>query len=169
MNIKLPMIREFSLFWYTGNAMSPTTFLLLNLALAFYNVGTIWAMEVDIFRSWKLVGREAFHAVQGTHWRKLPYWIFAPVALAFTGSIALVAYHPAGSPEWAIWGNLACQAVSHLLTATMWGPWQARLGKDPLGPSSVYLGKILRTHWLRTLLINGYAFILLAWVLAIAK
>jgi hypothetical protein len=25
-----------------------------NLALAFYNVGTIWAHEIDTFRSWKL-------------------------------------------------------------------------------------------------------------------
>ena len=33
--------------------MNTTTFLVLNLALAFYNVGTIWAHEVDIFRSWK--------------------------------------------------------------------------------------------------------------------
>ena len=48
-------------------------FLLLNLALGFYNVGTIWAHEVDIFRSWRLVDRKDFHALQQTHWRKLPY------------------------------------------------------------------------------------------------
>ena len=30
--------------------MDPETYLLLNLALAFYNVGTVWAHEVDIFR-----------------------------------------------------------------------------------------------------------------------
>jgi hypothetical protein len=58
--------------------MSPTAFLLLNLALAFYNVGTIWAMEVDIFRSWRFAGQREFHAIQSIHWRKLPYWIFAP-------------------------------------------------------------------------------------------
>jgi hypothetical protein len=39
--------------------MNPKTFLLLNLALGFYNVGTIWAHEIDIFRSWKLVVRSA--------------------------------------------------------------------------------------------------------------
>jgi hypothetical protein len=53
--------------------MNPAVFLLWNLALAFYNVGTIWAHEVDIFRSWTLVAPGTFHRVQAAHWRKLPY------------------------------------------------------------------------------------------------
>jgi hypothetical protein len=149
--------------------VNATIFLLLNLALAFYNVGTIWAVEVDIFRSWKFVGIDSFHRVQEVHWRKLPYWIFAPVGLAFGGSVVLVFDHPAGSPAWAIWGNLSCQALSHVLTALTWGRWQARLSEDPRGPESVYLAKILATHWLRTLLINAYAFILLAWVVELLR
>lgn len=144
--------------------MNPTIFLLLNLALAFYNVGTIWAMEVDIFRSWKLVGND-FRTVQTVHWKKLPYWIFTPVALALIGSIILFWYHPVSSPAWAIWGVFLAQAISLMLTAIFWGQWQAKLSKDPLGSRSPYLAKILKTHWLRTLLINAYAFILLAWVL----
>jgi hypothetical protein len=142
------------------------TFLLLNLALAFYNVGTIWAMEVDIFRSWKLVGGD-FHKVQEVHWRKLPYWIFTPVGLALLGGIVLVWYHPANSPAWGYLGSLLCQATSLILTAIFWGQWQAMLSQDPLGPNSLYLQKILATHWIRTLLINAYAFILLAWVVKI--
>ena len=144
--------------------MTPLTFLILNLALAFYNVGTIWAMEVDIFRSWTLVGSD-FRTVQTVHWRKLPYWIFMPVSLALLGSVALFWYHPAGSPAWALWGVLLCQVASLSLTAFFWGPWQAKLSKDPLGSHSPYLARILATHWLRTLLINAYAFILLIWVL----
>jgi len=41
------------------------------------------------------------------------------------------------------------------------GRWQASLSRDPLGPHSHYLDRILATHWIRTLLINSYAFILL--------
>ncbi|HEX4104509.1 MAG TPA: hypothetical protein VHZ04_03505 [Candidatus Paceibacterota bacterium] len=144
--------------------MTPLVFLVLNFALAFYNVGTIWAMEVDIFRSWKLVGND-FRTVQTVHWRKLPYWIFTPVGLALAGSIALFWYHPAGSPAWAIWGTFLFQALSLALTAVFWGPWQAKLSKDPLGSQSPYLAKILKTHWARTLLINAYALTLLAWLL----
>lgn len=61
-------------------------FLLANMALAFYNTGTIWAMEVDIFRSWKLMDGESFDAVRKAHWKKLPYWIFTPVGVALGGS-----------------------------------------------------------------------------------
>src|SRR5208337_3268513 len=47
--------------------VDPKVFLLLNLAFAFYNVGTIWAHEVDIFRSWKLIDPKNFLAVQTVH------------------------------------------------------------------------------------------------------
>ena len=144
-------------------------FLLINLALAFYNVGTIWAMEVDIFRSWRYVGVREFHTLQAVHWRKLPYWIFLPVALALVGSIALVFYHPAGSPGWAIWGNLLCQLASHGGTALAWGRWQAKLSQDPSGPDSVYLTRILKTHWVRTLLITGYGIIMLVWAVIVTR
>lgn len=145
--------------------MNAERFLLLNLALSFYNVGTIWAHEVDIFRSWKLLDADTFRRIQTAHWHKLPYWIFLPMGLALAGAIALIWHHPLGSPTWAIWSVLACLLTAYVLTAVLWGRWQAKLSKDPLGPSSRYLGKILSTHWIRTLLINAYALILLVWAM----
>jgi len=147
--------------------MSANTFLLLNLALAFYLTGTIWAHEVDIFRNWQVLDLENFRRVQSVHWRKLPYWIFVPLGLALIGSIILIWYHPANSPRWAIWGNLSCQVASHILTAMFWGRWQATLSKDPAGSKGVYLAKIMKTHWIRTLLINAYAIVLLAWAMRV--
>lgn len=141
--------------------------LLLNLALAFYLVGGIWAHEVDIFRTWRRVGPERFHEVQSAHWRKLPYWVFAPLGAAFAGGLALIWLRPAGSPAWAPWANLALQAASGVLTAIFWGPWQARLSRDPAGPDSAYLAAILRTHWVRTLLITAYGAVLLIWSIAV--
>ena len=146
---------------------STTTFLLANMALAFYNTGTIWAMEVDIFRSWRLLDKTSFAAVRRSHWKKLPYWVFIPVGLAFIGAIILIWYHPAGSPSWAIWVNLFSQLSSHLLTAAFWGPWQAKLSKDPLSAKSPILQKILRTHWIRTMLINIYAINLFFWIIMV--
>jgi hypothetical protein len=147
--------------------VNPALLLLASLSLAFYLAGAIWAHEIDIFRTWKLVSPGDFSKIQSTHWRKLPFWIFGPLGLALAVSIALVRFHPADSPAWAIWGNLACQAASHVLTALFWGPWQARLSRDPRGPESPYLKKFLATHWIRTLLINAYAFIMLAWAIRI--
>lgn len=139
--------------------------LLLNLALSFYLVGAIWAHEVDIFRSWRLVDAKDFANIQSIHWRKLPYWIFTPLALALIGSIALIWYHPSVSPSWAVDGNLGCQLASHVLTAICWGKWQAQLSKDPRGPASPYLAKIVATHWIRTLLVSADGVILLLWAI----
>jgi hypothetical protein len=113
--------------------MNPNAFLLLNLAFGFYNVGTIWAHEIDIFRSWKLLDPKGFHEVQCVHWHKLPYWIFTPVGMSVLGSIALIWYHPSNSPLWGIGGVLLCQVLSIVLTAVYWGRWQAQLAQDPQG------------------------------------
>jgi hypothetical protein len=147
---------------------NPANALLLScVALAFYLVGTIWAHEVDIFRSWRLVAAKDFHAVQRTHWRKLPYWIFAPLALALVGSIALIWLQPPASPAWAVVGNLGLQLLSLVLTAAFWGRWQGRLAKDSAGPDSIYLARILHTHWVRTALITAYALIMLVWAIKV--
>jgi len=141
--------------------------LLSNLALAFYNTGTIWAMEIDIFRSWRLLDQQSFSIVRKEHWKKIPYWVFIPVGFSLVGSIALIWYHPEGSPVWAIWSTIGCQLCSHFLTALFWGPWQAKLSLDQQGPNSPLLRKILKTHWIRTALINAYAAILLAWTIIV--
>ena len=141
--------------------MPKEVFLLMNLVLAFYNVGTIWAHEVDIFRSWKLLDPKTFTAVQGVHWKKLPYWIFIPVGLALIGSIGLLWYHPYRIPGWEIRIAFGFQFLSLSLTAAFWGRWQAKLSRDKLGGASPYLGLILRTHWIRTALINAYGLMLL--------
>lgn len=62
--------------------MNAASFPLLNLVLAFHDAGTIWAHEVDIFRSWTLLVPDIFRRVQAVHWHKLPCWLFLPVALA---------------------------------------------------------------------------------------
>lgn len=147
--------------------MNSRALLLANVAIAFYLVGAIWALEVDIFRSWRLVSAGDFHNVQRVHWRKLPYWVFLPLALALSGSTGLIFRHPAASPAWAIWGTLGTQLCSHLLTAVHWGPLQHKLSRDERGPASPYLQKFVVTHWLRALLISAYGGILLAWAILV--
>lgn len=145
--------------------MGERIFLLVNLALGFYNVGTIWAHEVDIFRGWQLVDAKDFLSIQDRHWHKLPYWVFIPVGLGLAGAIALVWIHPANSPPWAIFWTPASQLISLLLTGAFWGRWQAKLAKDPKGSGSPYLAKILQTHWIRTFLITSNGLGLLLWAI----
>jgi uncharacterized membrane protein YfcA len=146
-----------------------TIFLFANLALGFYNMGTIWAHEIDTFRTWAIIGTGEFHRVQQTHWKKLPYWVFAPVAFGLVGSAVLVRYHPSPSPNWIIGLPLLFQGLSIVLTAILWGPWQAKLSQDPLGSQSPCLAKILKTHWVRTLLVNANAATLLTWVILVSS
>ncbi len=141
--------------------MSKEIFLIINLVVAFYNIGTIWAHEIDIFRSWKLLDPVTFHKVQTVHWRKLPYWIFVPAGLSLIGSFVLFWYHPDKISRWEIWIAFIFQISPHLLTAIFWGQWQAKLSKDKLGSKSRYLDKIIKSHWIRTALINAYGIALL--------
>lgn len=141
--------------------MTKEIFLVLNLVLAFYNVGTIWAHEIDIFRTWKYLDSKTFKTVQEVHWKKLPYWVFIPVSLSFLGSLILFWYHPQKIHLWEISLSFSFLVLSNFLTAIFWRRWQANLSKDELGGSSPWLKKILQTHWIRTLLINAYATLLL--------
>ena len=120
--------------------------LLANVALSFYLAGTIWAHEVDIFRSWKLIDSKDFPTVHRVHWSKLPYWIFTPLGLALIGSIGLIWYHPAGSPGWAIFGNLGCQVASLFLTVISGAGGKgssAKIAQDPT--ASISLEYSIRT------------------------
>ena len=47
-----------------------------------------------------------------------------------------------------------------MLTAIFWVKWQAKLSRDSTGPQSIYLAKIIKTHWVRTVLVNAYAFVM---------
>ena len=145
--------------------MNSKVLLLLTLALSFHLLSGIWAHEIDIFRSWRLINGQDFHAVQRAHWRKLPYWIFVPMGLALAASIALIWHHPSGSPAWLIWSNIGCQVTSLALTAIFWGRWQGMLVQDDRGPQSPYLTRILATHWIRTLLVNASGFVVLIWAI----
>jgi hypothetical protein len=133
--------------------MMRAAFLFASSALAFYNVGTIWAHEVDIFRSWQYAA-ENFATVQAVHWKKLPYWVLAPVVVSLLCAFGLLWYRPNGVPSSAVIVNVTAQTLSAILTGIYWGRWQAALSRDPLGAQSPYLRKILRTHFVRTALIT---------------
>lgn len=100
------------------------------------------------------------------HWHKIHFWIFIPYGLFFAVSILLIWFHPAGSPAWAIWGNLVCFVLAITLTAALWARWQAKLESDnTVGGASPWLKKILDTHWIRVVLVNASAGFSLALVI----
>jgi hypothetical protein len=106
--------------------MNGNVLLLLNLALSFYLVGTIWAHEIDILRSWKLINAKDFLTVQSTHWHKLPYWIFAP---SRSGTHRINHLGLASSGRFAELGYLGKSVQSARLPCTdrgVWGPMASK-------------------------------------------
>jgi hypothetical protein len=145
-----------------------TIFLLANVALAFAIAGFVWAHQVEIFRSWRLIDAKSFRAVHAAHWHTLPTWV-VPIGLGLAGSIALIWYHPAGTPAWAIWASVLCQILTQILTLFFWGRWQTQLRSDSNGPDSPVLDRLIRTHWLRAILISAYAAILFVWTVTLLR
>ena len=78
-----------------------------------------------------MIDPDDFPKVQTAHWKKLPYWIFTPVGLILCGGVALVWYHPDGSPAWAIWANLICQVLAIVLTAVLLGSVASQVVQGP--------------------------------------
>jgi len=145
-----------------------TIFLLANVALAFLIAGFVWAHQLEIFRSWRLIDAKSFRAVHDAHWRTLPIWAVA-IGLGLAGSIALIWYHPTGTPAWAIWASVLCQVLTQVLTLFFWGRWQAQLRSGLSGPDSPVLDRLVRTHWVRAGLISANALILVLWMVTVLR
>ena len=145
-----------------------TVFLLANLALAFFIAGFVWAHQIEIFRAWRLLDEKSFRAVHAAHSRTLPVWVTA-IVLSAAGSVALIFWHPAGSPAAAIRAAVACQVLTQILTVLFWGRWQSALRTDPAGPASPLLARLIRTHWLRAVLVSAYAGVLAAWMVIVLR
>ncbi len=142
--------------------MSSIILLLSTVALSFYGVGVIWVMELDVFRTWALLNDiEELNRVRGAHWKKLPYFVFAPIGLLLILNILLLWYHPATTPSSLIWLALCLHLLSDVLTAFMSGRWQARLTFEHHGPESPLLTQLINTHWIRTLLVTLNGIVLL--------
>jgi hypothetical protein len=146
-------------------ADAKSVFLLANVALAFAVAGFVWAHQVEVFRSWRLIDAKSFRAVHDAHWRALAVWV-VPIGLGLAGSIALIWYHPAGTPAWAIRAAVLCQVVTQVLTLLFWGRWQAQLRVESNGPDSPVLARLVRTHWMRAVLVSAYAAILIVWMMS---
>jgi len=142
--------------------VSSIILLLSTVALSFYGVGVIWAMELDVFRTWALLNDvEELNRVRGAHWKKLPYFVFVPIGLLLILNIALFWYHPATTPLFLVGLALGIHLLSDVLTAFMWGRWQGQLTFEHHGPDSPLLARLIKTHWIRTLLVTSNGIILL--------
>lgn len=142
-------------------------FLEVLLAVAFYNIAVICLMQVEIFPSWQLLDFKTFQKVRGAHWNTLPWLVFISVGISLAGAIALMWYHPKGTPKWMLWAGLALQILAHGLTAAFWGRWQGIIHWENLGPNDPLVTHMIETHWIRTSLVTLYGILLLCMTLVV--
>src|ERR1700730_1646748 len=100
--------------------------LLLTLAAAFYDVGTIWMVQLGYWL-WPHVAPADFGHYHGSWAVGILPVIFPAAGVAFAGSIAMLRWRPLGVPAWAVWLGATLQVVAWGLTAVLWGPIQANL------------------------------------------
>jgi hypothetical protein len=139
--------------------------LLLNFAIAFYNVGTIWLVQVTCYPLWTVVGRGEFTAYHEAWWHSIWGVILGPASLGLLGSLAMLRWQPPRVPLRAVWLGVALTVAVLLLTAVWWGPLMARLTEavDPYGSWTPEFRLLLSTHWLRVALVTAYG-LLVFWM-----
>jgi hypothetical protein len=135
--------------------MNSNVLLLVVLVLSFYGAGLIWSVQLIVFRSWQLLGNaDELHKVQADYWRKLPWFVFAPVGILFILTIVLLRQPPPFTPEALVWASFWLQLLSHSMTVLMWARWERRIIVERHPPDSLLLARLVATHWIRTALIT---------------
>jgi hypothetical protein len=136
---------------------------LLNLAAAFYNVGTIWLTQVD-WQLWKYVGRETFDEYHLAWWHSVWWSIFPLAGVSFVGICAQLFWRPS-VPTWMLWLALIIQLLAYSGTAFWWGRGQGKLKQAvlPNGGIDALYQTLVRTHWIRVTLFT-FAGILQLWI-----
>jgi hypothetical protein len=143
--------------------------LLLNFAIAFYNVGTVWLVQVSCYPLWAVVGRGEFEAYHEAWWHSIWGVILGPGLFGFLGAWAMLRWRPARVPERAVWLGIALQVAVYLLTAVWWAPLMARLVEvvGPSGAPTPLFRLLLSTHWGRVALFTAYG-LLMFWMVRVS-
>ncbi len=143
--------------------------LLVNFAIAFYNVGTVWLVQLSCYPLWAVVGRREFDAYHEAWWHSIWGVILGPAFFGFIGAWAMLWWLPPRVSARAAWLGVALQVVVYLLTAVWWGPLMARLVEvvDHSGTPTPLFRLLMSTHWLRVALITAYG-LLMFWMVRVS-
>jgi hypothetical protein len=136
--------------------------LLVNFAIAFYNVGTIWLVQTTCYPLWAFVGPAEFQAYHEAWWHSIWGVILEPGGVGFTGAVAMLWWRPPRVSLRAVWVGVLLQVAVYLLTAVWWAPLMARLAQavDPSGVQTADFRLLLSTHWLRVALFTAYGLLM---------
>src|SRR5918997_7026924 len=100
-------------------------FLLFWTALIFYNVGTIWFVQIVVYPLFGKVGKDEYVAYHNFYSGRIPLPVIVPGFASFLLPLALVFLGPDSVPSWMTAFNVACGAAGLLVTVALEIPRQA--------------------------------------------
>jgi hypothetical protein len=129
--------------------------LLINLAAAFYSVGTVWLAQLN-WQLWQYVGQPTFNAYHQAWFRGIWWAIFPVAGVALIGVCAQIKWRPPHVPVWAVWLALGVQLAYLAGTIFWWAPGQATLQDAVLanGTLDPYYQLLVGTNWIRVALLT---------------
>lgn len=147
------------------HALSPNQWLLIvTVFLAVAGVGQVWLVQLSSYRLWAFVGPREISTYHTEWWHSIWFVVIVPACLVFVASGAMLMMPPPGVPRISLEIGFALEGLLLLGTAIYWGPLMARLANSEGGLDESRYHELLRTHWIRVVIVTAYG-LLVFWML----
>jgi hypothetical protein len=138
----------------------PHIVLLSALCLQFYNVGTIWLVQRVVYPLFAQVGAADYIPYHTFYLQRIPLPVIVPGFLCMFVPIAVLIWLPDSVSVWLAWTNLACGAVTFLVTVGLEIPRHGLLKNG--GKNDQIIADLITFNWPRTVSITGSAILTVA-------
>lgn len=144
-----------------NEARWPHLILAACLALAWYNVGTVWTTQRVLFPLRAFVGPGDYFGYEARFVELTQFPVVTMFSLLLLATATLLWARPLDLPEWSVWLGALLEAVTVFWTLSLEVPLQERIGRE--GFSAQLHQQIIANNWVRTAAITAHA-LLLGWM-----
>ncbi|WP_439625069.1 DUF1772 domain-containing protein [Gemmata sp.] len=126
----------------------PDALLTANAAATWLMCGVIWFVQLVHYPLFPAYDRAWFRAAMSAHQAATQRVVFPAMVLELGTALALLAWQPAGVPEWVPWLGAALVGVWGFTTALVMVPLHERLARE--GFDGALHQRLVRWNWVRT-------------------
>jgi len=131
------------------------------LALAWYNVGTVWTTQRVLFPLRAFVGQGDYFGYEARYAELTQLPVVTVFSLLLLATALLLWMRPTDLPEWSVWLGALLEAVTLFWTLSLQLPLQERIGRE--GFSAQIHQQVIANNWVRTAAITAHG-LLLVWM-----
>lgn len=132
------------------------------LALAWYNVGTVWTTQRVLFPLRAFVGQSDYLGYEAHYADLTQIPIVTVFSLLLLVTALLLWVRPSELPEWSVWMGALLEAVTVFWALGPQLPLQARIGRE--GFTESLYNQVVAGNWVRTAAITAHG-LLLVWMM----